>query len=243
MAADLLNKWLAVWQPLTLGQFGDAGANGLALTCGQFWLRTGGGYNLYRWTGDRTPVAPGAIMGAAGPGASEVRTFPRVAHAASTRYWYLLRAVGAGGVEEGNTDCVAGVGFDAAGQWLGLAPNAPECLRATAQSGGMVVLGWRYNPAGEAIAPSRFAVFGEQTDGAMDWDTPVGEVSYRSGRADYVWRVGPFEHGTRLAWSVRAVSAGGVSDGNEVQAVVWTDGCGPISASGLMVQPGRTGSR
>lgn len=238
MAGELVTKWLAVWEPLSLGQFGDSRANGLGLTCGQFWLRTVGGYNLYRWTGDRCAVdVSGGIVGSAQSGASVITNFPFVTHAASTRYWYLIRAVGAGGVEEENESQAVRVELDAAGELLGPEPNAPVSVCACPTAGGRVELRWRYVPEGQAVEPSAFEVFGDD-GGTMDWQTPVGEVAYRRGRVDYLWTSAAFAHGARLRFGVRAKSAMGVSDRNERVVVVEADAMGPAPLTVFVAEPG-----
>lgn len=231
MAADLLNKWLGVWQPLTLGQFGDAGANGLALTCGQFWQRTGGGYTLYRWTGDRTPAAPDTIVGAAVPGATEIRTFPRVAHAASTRYWYLLRAVGAGGVEETNTRRVVEAVTDAAGDLQAPRPNSPSALVATPLADGDIELSWSYVSAGQQVAPAAFAVYGDGAAGhaAIDYETVIATVTATPGQSRYATTLTGYDHGDIVRLAVRAISAAGVHDGNTDDVVGVADATDPVA--------------
>jgi len=238
MVGDLVTKWLAVWEPLSLGQFGDSRANGLGLTCGQFWLRTTGGYNLYRWTGDRYPVdVSGGIVGAVRSGASAITNFPFITHVASTRYWYLIRAVGAGGVEEANESQVVRVELDAAGELLGPEPNAPESVRARPMAAGCVELRWRYSPASQEAEPSIFEVFGDG-GGTMDWQTPVGEVAYRRGRVDYLWTSAAFADGARLRFGVRAKSAMGVSERNERVVVVEADAMGPAPLTVFVAEPG-----
>ena len=239
MADDLLTKWLAIFRPLACGQFGNARANGMALTAGQFWLRTAGGYNLYRWTGDRYPVdVSGGIVGAAQAGATAITNFPFVTHAASTRYWYLVRAVGAGGVEEQNESQIVRAELDGAGELLGPEPNAPESVRARPVAGGCVELRWRYGPAGQEVEPSVFEVFADG-GGTMDWQTPVAEVAYRRGRVDYVWTSAAFEHGSRLRFAVRAKSAMGVSERNETVVIVEADALGPPSLAVFVAEHGQ----
>ena len=239
MADDLLRKWLAVWDSLSLGQFGDSRAQGLGLTCGQFWLRTRGGYNLYRWTGSRYPVdASGGIVGAAQAGAGSITNFPFVTHAPGTRYWYLTRAVGAGGVAEQNESQVVRAEFDTSGELMGPEPNAPESLCARPTAGGCVELGWRYRPEGQEVEPFVFEVFGDG-GGAMDWQTPIDNVAYRRGRVDYSWKSTAFEHGALLRFAVRAKSAAGVSERNEKVVVVEADALGPAPLAVFAAEPGQ----
>jgi len=234
MADDLLTKWLNFIDPLAMGQFADARANGLALTCGQFWVRTGGGYNLYRWTGDKLPAQPGRIMGAAQPGVTEIQTFPFVDHAASTRYWYLLRAVG----EEENCSQVVRVELDDGGDLIGPQPNEPESVVARPVSGGRIGLGWRYNALGQEVAPAVFEIFGDGGTGVMDWDSPIGRVDYRRDKVDYAWISEPFDDGSRLQMAVRGKSEAGTSEPNERTVVVWAVAVGPEPEPVLVAELG-----
>jgi hypothetical protein len=239
MADDLLAKWLAILRPLACGQFGGARANGMALTCGQFWLRTAGGYNLYRWTGEKYPVdVSEGIVGAAQSGANTISNFPFVTHVAGTRYWYLVRAVGAGGVEEQNELLVARVELDGSGELLGPEPNAPESVCARPVAGGRVELSWRYDPTGQEAEPSVFGVFAN-AGGTMDWQTPMAEVAYRRGRVNYVWTSGAFEHGARLRLAVRAKSVMGFSERNEATVLVEADALGPAPLAMFVAEHGQ----
>ena len=214
MADDLLTKWLAILDPLACGQFGDTRANGMALTCGQFWLRTAGGYNLYRWTGDRHPVdVSGGIVGAAPAGASSIANFDYVTHAVSTRYWYLIRAVGAGGVEESNTKRIVEATFDAEGDYIEPAPNSPFALSVEPAAGGYLTLRWLYDAAGQAAAPSQFNVYHNNGSGEVDYDTPVTNVSY-TGSSRYTATVGPYADDALVRLAVRAAASGGAEETN-----------------------------
>lgn len=238
MADELLTKWLDFIDPLAMGQFANARANGLALTCGQFWVRTGGGYNLYRWTGNRLPVDPGSMVGAAGSGAVSVGNFPYIVHDNSTCYWYVLRAVGGGGVEEQNCSQVVRVALDDAGDLIGPQPNEPESVAARPLSGGRVGLGWRYNALGQEVAPAVFEIFGDGGTGVMDWDSPIGSVGYRRGKVDYEWTSEPFADGSRWQMAVRGKSEAGTSERNERTVVVWAAAAGPEPVPILVAELG-----
>jgi hypothetical protein len=238
MCSDLLTKWLSFFKPLALGQFGNARANGMALSCGQFWVRARGGYNLYRWCGDRYTAEPGRIVGAAGGDLASVATFPYVGHDPGTRYWYLVRAVGAGGVSEMNCRQVVRVELDEAGELVGPQPNSPESLATSASSGGRIELGWRYNPAGQEAAPVAFDVFGDGGTGSMAWETPIDSVEYRVGMVDYSWISEPFAHDTRAQFAVRARSGAGVRERNERTAMAWARSLGPEPLACVVAEPG-----
>ncbi|MFQ6048590.1 MAG: hypothetical protein ACE5K7_04430, partial [Phycisphaerae bacterium] len=185
MSLDLLSKWLGFWSPLSLGQFANPRANGLGLTAGVFWVRVAGGYNLYRWSGQKLPVEADRIVGAAEAAAASIGNFPYVGHQASTCYWYLLRAVGAGGVEEGNCQQVVRAEFDDSGELVGAQPNRPQDLSVRPLAGGSFELRWTYSEEGQEVAPAVFEVFTDGGTGQLDYETPVGSVSYRAGRVHY----------------------------------------------------------
>jgi hypothetical protein len=198
------------------------------LTLGVFWARCAGGYNLYRWTGDRMPVQPGRIVGAAASAARQISNYPFIKHEASTVYWYLLRAVGAGGVEETTTGQVRRAEFDAGGVLIGARPNPPTHLTIDRLSGGRFCLRWGYDPTDQEVSPGGFGVYNDSaTPGQIDYGSPVGSVGFEPGRAAYEWTSEPFADGTRVCWAVRAGSPQGVVEDNLVSVAGEADVEGP----------------
>lgn len=228
MDSSIRDKWFAVWCPLQLGLTPNGHANAMALSLGAFWVRSRGGHNLYRWTGEAGDVQTDRIVGAAAARATEVRTFPWVGHEADATYWYLLRAVAGGGVEESTTHQLRRVAFDASGHYVGQRPNSPVGLRAGRLSGGRVGLSWSYDPVGQEAPPSAFDVYNDAASpGAIDYETAVGSIAFEPGRVLYSWTSASFADGTRISWAVRARSSDGVVEENAVRLAVEADATGP----------------
>jgi hypothetical protein len=228
MDAELIEKWFSYWRPLEMGFTPNGHANALTLTLGVFWARSVGGYNLYRWTGDRAPVQPGRIVGAAASEARQISNFPFIKHEASTVYWYLLRAVGAGGVEEATTNQIRRAEFDADGVLIGPHPNPPTHLTIDRLCGGRFCLRWGYDPTDQETSPAGFDIYNDAAaPGQNDYGSPVGSVDFKLGRAVYEWTSEPFADGMRVGWAVRARSAEGVVENNLVNLAGLADAAGP----------------
>ncbi len=228
MDDSIRDKWFAVWHPLHLGFTADGHANAIGLSLGVFWVRHRGGHNLYRWSGNAEPVQTDRIVGTAAARATTVKTFPWITHEADTTYWYLLRTVGPGGVEETTTHQLRRVSFDASGAYLGQRPNPPERLRINCLFDGRFGLSWSYDPAGQEAPPSVFEVYNDAASpGTVDYATSVDSVPFEPGGVLYSWTSEPFADGTRVAWAVRARSAGGVLEENVVRLAAEADATGP----------------
>jgi hypothetical protein len=228
MDGELISKWFAYWRPLELGLTPNGHANGLMLTLGVFWARCSGGYVLYRWTGERTPVRSERIVGAAAARARTISNFPFVGHEASTVYWYLLRAVGQGGVAETTAHQIARVEFDADGLPVGPRPNAPIALTVDRLAGGGFCLRWGYDPAGQETGPASFEIYSDAfSPGQIDYAAAVGSVRFQPGRALYEWTSHAFVDGTRVRWGVRARSPRGVLEDNMASVTAEADAAGP----------------
>jgi len=148
MTDNLLQKWLAYYDPIHRGWTPRGVANGICATGGWFFPRILGGYNLRRSQG-QVPGQDEIIVGAAGAQADSIRTFPWVSHTADESYIYRLTAVGGGGVENFQDEIVTQVWLDETGNWPGCRPNAPSDLRVSSLSGGRFVLKWIYLGEGE----------------------------------------------------------------------------------------------
>ncbi|MBN1344520.1 MAG: hypothetical protein JXQ73_17655 [Phycisphaerae bacterium] len=234
MDSEIIEKWFAYWRPLQLGLTSDGQANALTLTLGVFWARCRGGYNLYRWVGDRRPSQPGRIVGAAAAGSLRISSFPYVGHEPSTIYWYLLRAVGGGGVEETTGHQIRRAEFDADGEYVGPHPNPPRMLQVEPILGGRIRLRWSYDPTDEEVAPGRFLIHNDAgTPGVVDYETVVGSVDYAVGRPLFEWTSEVFPDGARVWWVVRSESPDGVVEDNAVSLATEADASGPAVHTGV----------
>ncbi len=227
MASDLLTKWLVHYDPIHRGYAPNGIANGVTATGGWTFPRVGGGYNLYRGVGSSEAVDFDHPVGAAGGGASSVMNFSWRPHAASTRYCYRVKSIGGGGVESAASVPAAVAEFDALGALVGLRPNGPTGFLVRPVAGGKFGLRWVYVSRFEEAAPDHFAVFHDGGTGSVDYATVVATVPHRSGRAHYGYTSAAFAHDARRVWGVRAVTAGGVDDGNVTVAFAWADAAAP----------------
>ncbi len=227
MACDLLSKWLVHYDPLHRGWTLTGIANGVGATCGFFFPRIAGGYNLRRAVG-QLPDGLAVIVGAAGATAETIETFPWVTHDAGVTYTYRLVAVSGGGCEDLIDEVTTQAAFDGAGEWLGARPHAPADLQVTPLSGGRFRLGWTYTPEGEQAAPASFRVYHDAGTGSMNFSQVVGTVDYRRGRLHYAFTSESFAEGTRVGFVVRAISAAGAQEPNERVVRGLADAAAPV---------------
>lgn len=226
MISSLLECWLAHYDPIHRGWTPSGIANGVCATSGYFFPRIRGGYNLRRCAGEALDAAA-AIIGAAGADATTIRTFPWVAHEASTSYVYGLTAMSGGGVENVIDEVLSHTAFDAAGEWVGARPNAPSDLRVTPTAGGRFVLQWNYTRDGEQAEPAQFNVYHDNGTGAVDFEHLAAMVDYRRGQFCYTYSSEAFAHAACIRWVVRAASAAGVEEANEMAVGGWAEAQAP----------------
>ncbi len=235
MDSEIVDKWFAYWEPLPLGLSPDGHANALTLTLGVFWARCAGGYNLYRWTGDALPVQPGRIVGAAAARAREITNFPWIGHEPLTVYWYLLRALGGGGVCESTTHQLRRAEFDGDGLLIGPRPNPPVALTVEPVSGGKFCLRWSYGASNEEVSPGSFEIYNDDVSpGQVDYGSAVDSVSFAVGQGLFEWTSDAFSDGTLVWWSVRSKSPGGVLEDNTMTVAGEADDTGPAVHSSVV---------
>ena len=236
--SDLLDKWLAHYDPIHRGWTRDGIANAVCTTAGWFFPRIAGGYNLRRAVGGK-PELTDLIAGAAPADAEQIANFPWIAHEASTVYYYRLNAIGAGGVEEQSQRNVRRVEFDAAGTLVGPRPNGPSHVQVAASAGGRFDLRWRYAWPDEEVPPAAFRIYSDGGTGTMDYVTPVATVPHRVGKADYRYTSAPFAHGTAVQWAVRAAAASGLEEKNDMVVAAKADATGPPAVGHVAAERGR----
>lgn len=229
----LLERWLLHYDPIHRGYTQRGIANGVTATCGWGFPRVGGGYNLYRSV-NGAAVDGDRPVGAAGRSATSIESFSWRPHAVSTDYAYSVRSIGGGGVESADSEGVLAA-FDGVGALIGPAPHAASDVAVRAISGGRFEVRWRYDAAGEAVAPAMFRLFHDGGSGTVDYGTVVGTVTYGACRALYAYVSGGFGHDVRRVWGVRAVSDEGVEEENELTAAAWSDDLAPSVGSVLHV--------
>jgi len=229
MPSDLFQKWLAHYDPIHRGYTPAGIANGLTVTGGCSFPRIGGGYNLYRGADGVDSIDYANPVGAAAGEATAISNFPWRAHAASTTYVYVVRSIGGGGVESSASHPARVAEFDDGGVLVGLRPNSPSEVAVSGVSGGRFQVRWSYSSLSEEAAPSVFAIYHDDGTGVVDYETTVATVAYRRGRVHYAYTSQAFSHDVRRIWGVRAISASGVDDGNQYQAMGWADAEGPAA--------------
>ncbi|MFH0981573.1 MAG: hypothetical protein V2A79_08550 [Planctomycetota bacterium] len=227
MSADLLNKWLEHYDQLHRGYTPRGIANAVCATNGWSFPRIRGGYNLYRGTPTPADIDDTLPVGAAGPTATTVSNFSWRPHAAGTEYFYVLRAIGGGGMESPPSQASVSIAFDGAGAFLGGRPNPPTGLAVAQAAGGRLVLRWSYSARDEEVAPTEFRIYSDGGTGTMDYEHAAAQVPYPAGERHFSHTTGTHAHGSRRRWAVRAMSADGRHDGNETVVEAMADAVGP----------------
>jgi hypothetical protein len=103
----------------------------------------------------------------------------------------------------------------------GRVPDRPAgvlALSVRPLPGGIARLDWRWRPGQGGVVPRAFRIFGDGGLGAIDYQTPLGEVAYRDTQLQYAWESGELAGGLEHQLAVRAVAADEVWD--EQPAVV-----------------------
>ncbi|HSW46495.1 MAG TPA: hypothetical protein VLM89_13085, partial [Phycisphaerae bacterium] len=186
---NLLNLWLAHYDPIHRGWTRAGIANGVCATNGFFFPRIRGGYNLYRQREGQPGVEP---AGAAGADAVTARTFPWAAHEANARYHYRLAAISGGGLENLEEQSEARIVCDESGSWAGPRPNAPSDLRVTPAAGGRFVLQWAYDPEGQEVEPAGFRVYCGLGWSGVDYTQSAGSLPYTTIKLYFMFISEPF---------------------------------------------------
>jgi len=234
--SDLLDKWLAHYDPLHRGWTPRGIANGVCATNGFAFPRLAGGYNVYRGVGGAENIDMGVPVGTAGANAAQVDTFAWRLPVASTTYAYVIRAIGGGGMESAFGPEAVTVSFDANGEPEGLKPNAPTCLAVRQQARGRFEVSWRYVARGEEAPPVEFRVCGDGGSGAVDWENPLGTVGYLRRGGRFSFTTAEHAHGAVRCLGVRAVSEDGTTDGNTKTISAWADAEAPPANLSVLME-------
>jgi hypothetical protein len=234
--AGLLDKYLLHYDPLWLGAGLRGLANGMHATLGQLFPRCGGGYNLYRGAGGVEAVDFEVPVGAAGRGATEIRNFPERGHDTEVTYWYALRPIGPGGVEQPDVAEWALVGFDAAGALIDPPVRAPWDPRAEPLKEGRFRISWRHYAAADGAGLPQFRVYTDNGSGTIDYGTVVAAVPFRMMRREYAYESGAFGDGTLVRWAVRAVNSNGQEERNTLWVSARASHSAPAANPGVIVE-------
>jgi len=235
--SDLLDKWLAHYDPIHRGWTLNGIANAVCTTVGWFFPRIAGGYNLRRAIA-RKPQLTDHIVGAAAADARQIANFPWISHSPGTVYYYRLNAIGGGGVEEECARNVLRVAFDEQGLLAGPLPNPPSSLHVMPGQNGSFVVKWTYSWLDEEVPPAEFRLYTDGGSGSFDYSSPEATVPFRAGKLDYEYNSRPFPRGLTVGWVVRSVSAEGHEEQNEMVASARVDAIGPPAVTFISVEPG-----
>ena len=249
---SLLDKYIAATDSIRRGFTARGIANGLPITRGFSFPRIAGGYNLYRGKDSLDAIDWVNPVGAASADANELRNFSWMGHDANTRYVYGVRAISGGGVEEGpdpgdpeardaipaQTHNVIRASFDGGGALRPPEPNAPANLAVFPAAGGTLRVAWTYSAAGQDAAPVSFAVHDNGGAGAVNFDTPIGTVTYKPGQVFFGFVTGSYANGTRVELGVRARSASSAFEANTVTQGAVAVATPPPALTALLVSEG-----
>ncbi len=174
------------------------------------------GYDLYRATGD----GPAALDYAdpwlrVGPSVAEAETG---ALAAGAVHWFGIRPVDADGRQCPVTQNEVRLELDADGEPVPSRPAAPLAMGAASLPAGRVRLWWHYRIGHTGATPEAFRIYGDGGTGTVDYETPLGEVTFQSGQTGYAWTSGALAPDIEHQLAVRAVAGDDVWD--ETPAVV-----------------------
>lgn len=213
-------------------------ANGMMLTGGIFWPRIKGGYNLYRGKDDPANIDWSFPVGASGGDSVQIKTFGWLSYDPDSTYWFGLRAVGAGGVENEDDSNVFVVYTDGSGEFKDPVPVAPGNLVARPAAGGMIRLTWSHFTERGFSDPTHFRVYDNAGSGPVDYGTEILELPAPGG-VNVSVLVGPYSHGTTVTFGVRALIKSGETvlglDENVLTATATADAEGPPAPSALNV--------
>jgi len=227
--SDLLQKYLDHYDPLFLGMGRRALANGVHATLGQMFPRSSGGHNLYRGIGSPEQIDWNDPVGAASKDAAGIRNFDDRGHDTGSAYYYAVRAVSPGGVEQDDRDQVARLSFDAAGQAIVPSVEAPCDLQVAPVAGGRFRVNWYYGVAEADQSPKEFRIYSNNGSGGVDYNTVVASVPFKFWQRHYEYVSQSFGSGTVVAWGVRTANSADQEERNTVTVSTTADAAGPPS--------------
>lgn len=183
------------------------------------------------------------ICGYAAPSQSTIANDDSVTHAANTSYWYSTAQVFGNGIGSAWSEPVR-LDFDGGSNLItpGL-PNAPEHVRVTPLAGGKFLIEATYRSFGQGGPPTDCQVFAGAAPGSVDYGTPLVDsvtglsyAAFDALRERFSFTTASFADGTGKAFAVRARSAAGVAERNELPtAVKIARAAGPTGAEARRV--------
>ena len=148
-------------------------------------------HNVYR--GDSAGEVDYDTLVGRARGSGPLLSVQNIALPADQTSYLGVRRVSLAGVEETNTDRIAAVTLDAAGQVVAGTPGAVRTIAVHALADGSFVVGFSQPSGASPATPDRFEVFSDGGTGTLQTDQPVATVAARAGREDYTVRLKPAE--------------------------------------------------
>jgi len=192
------------------------------------------GYDLYLASGAGPDVLDYADPWLrVGPSVAEAETD---ALAAGAVHWFGIRPVDADGRQSPVTQNEVRLELDADGAPVPDRPAAPVALCAKPLPLGQVRLRWHYRIGHTAVAPEAFRIFGDGGTGIIDYETPLGEVTFRTGQTSYAWTSSVLAPDLDHQLTVRAVAAGDVWDETPAVVLITPDASPPGTVDALTAE-------
>lgn len=152
-------------------------------------LVASGALLMRQWSGDKLPRPEyPQTVGLAKRPATTVDEMAGVTRSDGVTYWLEADRVSPAGIVASRSGRGAQPVAYAAGAWVGLMPNTPHLVCARQRPDGGLTLTWRYNPAGQQVAPATFEVYSDSGTGTLN-AVALGSVTYVPGRELYVYDV------------------------------------------------------
>jgi hypothetical protein len=189
------------------------------------------GYDLYHASGSGPEcIDYSEPFARVGPAVREIEMDPL---AAETVHWFGIRPVDARGIQSPITQSEARLEVDASGARVPDRPAGVLALEARTMSLGVVRLAWLYRPGITGVVPQAFRIFGDGGSGTIDYGSPLGEVSYETGRKAYAVTVEGLASGVEHQLAVRAIGQGEVWDNQPAVVAATPDANAPGEVNAL----------
>lgn len=233
--SELLGFYLAHYDAVFLGMGRRGLANGMHATMGQMFPRAGGGANLYRGIGSAEEIDWTDPVGVVGKEVTAIRNFADRGHDSAQDYCYAVRAISAGGVEQGETPSGVRVSFDGSGSAIIPSVDLPGELVCGPIANGKFGLSWYYRASERSDGPKEFRIYGNGGTGGVDYGTVLGVVEFRFWQRHYAYESAAFATGTTVVWSVRTVNSAGQEERNTVTVSAVADADAPPANDGVLL--------
>ena len=232
--ASLLDGYLDWYDALYLGMGRRGLANGMHASLGQSFPRAGGGSNLYRGVDSAGAVDWSDPVGASGKEADSIRNFADRGHDSEAVYYYAVRAVSPGGVEQWKTDDSVRIGFDGGGSAIIPVVHPPSDVRCEPIAGSKFRLRWYTRVADRALGPEEFRIYGNGGSGPVDYGSVVATVPFRFWRWHYEFETDAFATGTLVTWAIRTVNPSNQEERNTLDVSAVADATDPPANTGVV---------